>query len=45
METFLKYQLVAWNYKIIDDDKARQYMIPSLEGEVQEDLATDRLCS
>ena len=36
-----KYQLVAWTENIADSEKARLYMIPSLESQVQESLIDD----
>jgi len=36
-----KYQLVAWTENIADNGKARLYMIPSLESEVQASLIYD----
>ena len=36
-----KYQLVAWTKNSNDNENARLYMIPSLEREVQADLAAD----
>ena len=36
-----KYQLVAWTENIADNGKARLYMIPSLESEVQASLISD----
>lgn len=36
-----KYQLVAWTENICSNEKARLYMIPSLESEVQASLISD----
>ena len=36
-----KHQLVAWTKNITDNRKARLYMIPSLESEVQASLISD----
>lgn len=36
-----KYQLVAWTENIAHSEKARLYMIPSLECEVQAELIAD----
>jgi len=36
-----KYQLVAWTKNVADAEKARLYMIPSLESEVQASLIAD----
>ena len=36
-----KHQLVAWTRNITDPYKARLYMIPSLESEVQASLIND----
>ena len=35
------YQLVAWTENVADEEKARLYMIPSLESEVQASLIAD----
>ena len=35
------YQLVAWTENVADEEKARLYMIPSLESEVQAALISD----
>ena len=36
-----KFKLVAWTENITDSQKARLYMTPSLESEVQADLIAD----
>ena len=35
------YQLVAWTENVADEERARLYMIPSLESEVQASLIAD----